>query len=109
MDEKQTITRQELGERLYFLNRKIKELKEQEQDEAIKEQVDVLYELKTKVLLKLLEEGQGSAGTRGYAVRGFYSMRVNKMFSFHLPIAKEITKAVREHRARKKEGLHTAS
>ena len=109
MNEKRTITKQELGERLYFLNWKIKELKEQEQDKSIQKQVEKLYELKNKVLIKLLAEGRSSVGARGYAVRGFYSLRMNKTFSFHLPISKEITKAVHEHRTRKKKGIHTAS
>ena len=108
MNNKPTITKQEMGERLYFLNQVIKDLKAQKNDE-LKPEIKELYELKSKVLLKLLTERQLSVRGKARTFQGLYIFRVNRTFVFHIPQNEEIKEAVREYVAGKIERRNSAS
>lgn len=103
-----TVQKQYFGKRLYFLNKAVKQLQaEASQDESnteLRERIRFLYELKTKVLLKLLSEGKVSAFELKVDGASWFSFQYNNMFAFHMPFTKEIRKAVIESwKARRKQ------
>lgn len=93
--------KQQFGERLYFLNRAIKDaqagLQENPNNELLKQRVKELYSLKTKVLLKLLAEGHISVSYTQVDNCDFYTFKLNRMFSFHMPRTKEAREAIKKH------------
>ena len=95
------ISKQQFGERLYFLNRAIKdaqgEIKKNPNNELHKQKVKELYSLKTKVLLKLLSEGHISVGFTKIGNCDFYEFSLNKMFDFHMPKTNEVRRAVKKY------------
>jgi hypothetical protein len=95
------ISKQQFGQRLYFLNRGIKETKAELQkkpnDEVLRQKVRELYSLKKKVLIKLLSEGHVKVSFARTDNGEFYTFSINRIFSFHLPKKTEIKEAVRKH------------
>ena len=102
----QPYTKQQFGERLYFLNRSIKdaqsEAKEKPDNNLLKQKVKELYSLKEKVLLKLLSEGHIAVGFSCENGCEFYVFDLNKTFAFHMPKRTEVRKAVKKYGRKRK-------
>ena len=100
----QKITKLELAERLYFLNRYAGELamrKNKCSDEApcdgLGAEIKKLYSLKAAVILKMITDGD--AHIRCMQKKGrqrFYVVRVNRSFMFHLPVTANVKRVLNE-------------
>ena len=97
------VSKQVIGEHLYFLNRAIKDLQEQQKadgyDPQRRQKIKELYLLKENVIAKLLEEGHIAA--RRPEGAGLYSFRLNKVFSFHVVQTKIIRGAIKQYGRKK--------
>ena len=108
MNEKLAISKKEMSERLYVLNQAIKDLTAQEQDDdTIKQRVEELYELKERVLIKLLTEGYIRVRNKR-PLFGCYVFRLNRTYTFHVLARKVSRELVREHGRKKIKRLNTS-
>ena len=100
------ISKKQLGKRVYFINKAVKDLQAEIQknpdNELLKQRVKELYSLKTKVLLKLLEEGHVSVSFAQIDGCDYYVFRVDRLYSFHMPRTVEVREAVKKYGRKKR-------
>ena len=92
------VPKSEVAERLFFLNRYIKELIERRNecpDEVLRNnmgaEIKELYTLKNNTVIKMVLNGNASIrSVQKSRIMSYYVVRINRGCTFHLPITRKV-------------------